>query len=97
MRSRTVVLVAVLIHPLTGPARGQALALRADLRGGLEREVQVDVHLDRLQFYDVSIQDVLDAIRSENVNIPGGTIDVGSLKYLVRVDGQFDDPKASSL
>ena len=65
--------------------------LRADLRGGLEREVQVDVHLDRLQFYGVAIQDVLDAIRFENVNIPGGSIDVGNLKYLVRVDGQFDE------
>jgi multidrug efflux pump len=66
--------------------------LRADLRGGLEREVQVDIHRDMLQYYDLSIQDVLDAIRFENVNIPGGAIDVGNLKYLVRVDGQFDDP-----
>jgi multidrug efflux pump len=66
--------------------------LRADLRGGLEREVQVDIRRDMLQFYGVSIQDVLDAIRFENVNIPGGSIDVGSLKYLVRVDGQFVDP-----
>ena len=66
--------------------------LRADVRGGLEREVKVDVHLDRLQFYGLAITDVIDAIRDENVNIPGGSIDVGSLKYLVRVDGEFDDP-----
>ena len=66
--------------------------LRADVRGGLEREVKVDVHLDRLQFYGLAIQDVIEAITNENVNIPGGSIDVGSLKYLVRVDGEFDDP-----
>jgi multidrug efflux pump subunit AcrB len=66
--------------------------LRADLRGGLEREVQVDIKLDKLQYYDVGIQDVIDAIRGENVNIPGGSIDVGDLKYLVRVDGEFEDP-----
>ena len=66
--------------------------LRVDIRGGLEREVRVDVHLDRLQFYGLEIQDVIDAIRDENVNIPGGAIDVGSLQYLVRVAGEFEDP-----
>jgi multidrug efflux pump subunit AcrB len=66
--------------------------LRVDVRGGLEREVKVDVHLDRLQFYGLEIQDVIDAIRDENVNIPGGSIDVGPLQYLVRVAGEFEDP-----
>ena len=66
--------------------------LRVDVRGGLEREVRVDVHLNRLQFYGLEIQDLIDAIRDENVNIPGGAIDVGSLQYLVRVAGEFDDP-----
>lgn len=68
--------------------------LRVEVRGGLEREVKVDVQLDRLQFYGLSINDVIDAIRNENVNIPGGSIDVGSFTYLVRVDGEFDDPTA---
>lgn len=67
--------------------------LRADLRGGLEREVKVDVDLAKLQFYGLAMQDVVDAIRNENVNIPGGSIDVGDSKYLVRVDGEFADPR----
>ena len=66
--------------------------LRVDLRGGLEREVKVDVDLAKLQYYNVSIDDVLGAIRQENVNVPGGTIDVNGIKYLVRVDGEFDEP-----
>ncbi len=66
--------------------------LRADLRGGLEREVNVDVDLARLQFYGLELGDVVDAIRNENVNIPGGAIDVGDTKYLVRVDGELEDP-----
>ncbi len=66
--------------------------LRADLRGGLEREVRVDVDLARLQYYGLSVNDVVDAIRNENVNIPGGSIEVGSVNYLVRVDGEFVDP-----
>lgn len=66
--------------------------LRADLRGGLEREVKVEIDLARLQFYGLALQDVVDAIQNENVNIPGGSIDVGDTKYLVRVDGEFADP-----
>ena len=66
--------------------------LRVDVRGGLEREVQVNVQLSKIQFYNLALQDVIDAIAWENVNIPGGSIDVGDLKYLVRVDGEFDDP-----
>lgn len=66
--------------------------LRADLRGGLEREVKVDVNLSQMNYYGLQLQDVIDAIRRENVNIPGGAIDVGDTKYLVRVDGEFDDP-----
>jgi multidrug efflux pump subunit AcrB len=66
--------------------------LRADLRGGLEREVKVDVDLSKMNYYGLALQDVIDAIRNENVNIPGGSIDVGETKYLVRVDGEFDDP-----
>ena len=66
--------------------------LRVDLRGGLKREVKVDINLSKLQYYNVSFDDVLSAIRQENVNIPGGSIDVNGVKYLVRVDGEFDDP-----
>lgn len=66
--------------------------LRADLRGGLEREVKVDVDLVRLQFYGLALGDIVDAIRDENVNVPGGSIDVGTSKYLLRVDGEFSDP-----
>lgn len=66
--------------------------LRVDLRGGREREVKVDVSLSRLQYYNLALEDVVDAVRDENVNIPGGSIDVGEMKFLVRVDGELDDP-----
>jgi multidrug efflux pump len=66
--------------------------LRVDLRGGLEREVRVDVDLAKLKFYGLALGDVIEAVQTENVNIPGGTIDVGAFKYLVRIDGEFEDP-----
>jgi multidrug efflux pump subunit AcrB len=64
--------------------------LEVALAGGLEREVHVDVDLAKLKFYDVAFEDVIDAIDNENVTIPGGSIDVGSVKYLVRVPGEFE-------
>ncbi|HSH76010.1 MAG TPA: efflux RND transporter permease subunit, partial [Longimicrobiales bacterium] len=66
--------------------------LRADVRGGLEREVKVDVDLPLMTYSGIALGDLVDAIRNENVNIPGGAIDVGATKYLLRVDGEFEDP-----
>ena len=66
--------------------------LEARLIGGLEREVQVDVDPERLRYYQVSMGDIIDIIRDENVTIPGGSMDVGDYKYLVRVPGEFKDP-----
>jgi multidrug efflux pump len=66
--------------------------LRVDLRGGLEREVKVEIDLPRLKYYGLAISDVVDAIQDENVNVPGGSIEVGHANYLVRVDGEFVDP-----
>ncbi len=63
--------------------------LEVQLSGGLEREVQVDVDLAKLKFYGIAFQDVIDAIDLENVTFPGGNIDVGEIKYLVRVPGEF--------
>ena len=68
--------------------------LEAQLSGGLEREVHVDVDLAKLKFYGLAFEDVSDAVRGENVTVPGGSIDVGELKYLVRVPGEFEATSA---
>ncbi|MEE9471670.1 MAG: efflux RND transporter permease subunit [Gemmatimonadota bacterium] len=67
--------------------------LEVTLSGGLEREVQVNVDLARLQFYGLAFDDVIEVIREENLTIPGGTIDVGEREYLVRVPGEFEDTR----
>ena len=70
-----------------------ASILEVRLSGGLERVVKVDVDLALLKFHGVAFGDVIEAVRGENVNVPGGVIDVGSQEYLVRVDGEFRDPR----
>jgi multidrug efflux pump subunit AcrB len=71
---------------------GISSVLEANLIGGLTREVQVNVDLAALKTHGVSFDDLVRTIRQENTNIPGGSIDIDRLNYLVRVDGQFDKP-----
>jgi multidrug efflux pump len=66
--------------------------LSADVVGGLEREVKINVDADRLKYYGLSLNDVQNIIVAENLNIPGGGVDIGSLNYLVRVPGEVEDP-----
>ncbi len=68
--------------------------LEVRLSGGLERQVRVDVDLQKLQFYNIPFGDVIEAIGTENVTIPGGAIEVGAQDYLIRIDGEFTDPRA---
>ncbi|MGA1197279.1 MAG: efflux RND transporter permease subunit, partial [Candidatus Latescibacterota bacterium] len=52
--------------------------LEVRIAGGLEREVKVDVDPDRLTAYNLPIQDVVDAIRRENLSLPGGSVELGT-------------------
>ena len=65
--------------------------LSVNLSGGLQREVKVDVDLAMLKYYGLAFDDVVSAIRSENVNIPGGVVDVGNQEYTLRVAGEFQE------
>ena len=67
--------------------------LEVPLVGGLEREVQVNVNLHALQGYGLEFGDVISTIQEENANIPGGSMDVDRLNYLVRINGEFQDPE----
>ena len=62
------------------------------LTGGRERQIRVEFDPDRLYAYRISLSEIVRAIRQENVNIPGGSIDIGQGKYLLRIPGEFSDP-----
>ncbi len=67
--------------------------LEVNLSGGLEREVQVNVNPEKLRHYKVGLLDVQLAILNENLNIPGGNVDIGNYSYLLRVPGEVSDPE----
>lgn len=64
--------------------------LEVNLAGGLEREVKVDVNLPKLKYYGITFSDIVEAIQRENITVPGGTIDVGTKKFLLRVPGEYN-------
>jgi len=66
--------------------------LDAAISGGLEREIHVEFDLDRVRAYNVPFSSIVNAVRQSNVNMPGGSMDIGQGKYLVRVPEDFKHP-----
>lgn len=66
--------------------------LDVKINGGIEREVKVDVDLNKLNHYNIRFDDILNAINNENRTIPGGSIDVNNSSFLVRIPGEFKKP-----
>jgi HAE1 family hydrophobic/amphiphilic exporter-1 len=60
--------------------------------GGRTREIQVWVDPDKLRSYNVSVAEVAAAIRSQNMEVPGGRIDEGTRELTVRTMGRIIDP-----
>ncbi|UCF62861.1 MAG: efflux RND transporter permease subunit [bacterium] len=65
--------------------------LDVNISGGLEREVKVNINPSRLKYYNIGVNDIISAIRLENMTIPGGSVESGNLKYTVRIPGEFDN------
>lgn len=64
----------------------------AEMVGNIEREVQVNVDLAALNGYGLSFGQLVQAIQGQNLTIPGGTMDVDMMSYLLRVSGEFQHP-----
>ena len=57
--------------------------------GAPEREVQVNVDPQKLEAYNLTVEQLGQIIAAENVNIPRGTIDIGNYSFNVKADGEF--------
>ncbi len=61
------------------------------ISGGLEQEIQVEPDQYKLAQLGLSIGDISNRLREENINLSGGAIKQGSQLYLVRTVNQFED------
>jgi hydrophobic/amphiphilic exporter-1 (mainly G- bacteria), HAE1 family len=60
--------------------------------GGARRELHVMVDPDRLRAYNLTITDVFNAVRAQNLELPGGNLNAGAKEFTVRTTGRVADP-----
>lgn len=60
------------------------------ITGAPKREVHVYIDPNRLEAYNLTVEAVSNVIGAENRNVPGGSFDIGSNTYALRVQGEFD-------
>lgn len=59
------------------------------VRGGLRREIHVDLDLKKLRALELSITEVVQILRRENMNRPVGPVEEGRFDVLLRTRGEF--------
>ncbi len=57
--------------------------------GGAKREIQVAVDKERLNAYGLSINSIVRALQTANLNVPAGRIEEGERDYSIRLIGEF--------
>lgn len=61
--------------------------------GGAERAISIWADAERLEAYRLSINDVLNALRQQNANIPGGNVTNTVREESIRTIGRIEDPR----
>ncbi|QXM05634.1 efflux RND transporter permease subunit [Crassaminicella indica] len=68
-----------------------------DTYGENEREVKIKVDQDKLSGYGLTLTQIKNILKAENLNLPGGRVNKGEKELLARTTGEFktiDDIKA---
>ena len=66
---------------------------KVDIRGVDDKEVRVQLDMNKMQALEMSFDDVAGALASENVSISGGDLLVEGFRRNVRIDGEFKSPE----
>lgn len=59
------------------------------IRGGLRRQIQVNLDLKKIRALNLSLNQIVNTLRSENLNLPVGPVMEGKYELLVRTQGEF--------
>ncbi|ADN03096.1 efflux RND transporter permease subunit [Spirochaeta thermophila] len=74
------------IAPRLEQTEGVAMA---SVSGGRIPVVRVDVHLDRLEAYGITLTQIATMLRTQNVQLAGGRMTENRINYLIRTAGEF--------
>ncbi len=58
--------------------------------GGLEKEVQIRVDPEKMQYFNLDLNMISETVASENKTIPGGTVKVGPRELFINVPGEVE-------
>jgi len=61
--------------------------------GGIEKEMHIIVKPERLAAYGLTIADLINVLRTENINVSAGTLGVGRRDYRIRTTAEFNSPE----
>ncbi len=62
---------------------------RVDMVGALDREIQIDIDMYKMQAASLTFSQVENAIKYDNMTVSGGNIDLQGMSRSVRVVGEF--------
>ncbi len=62
---------------------------QADVQGGRDRVIRVDVPRSRLDAYSLTFTEMAQALRSQNIDLGAGSVAEGDTEYVVRTAGEF--------
>jgi HAE1 family hydrophobic/amphiphilic exporter-1 len=60
--------------------------------GGRRREIQIWVDPDKMRAFNVTVAQVADAVRAQNLEVPGGRVEEGARELTVRTMGRIINP-----
>jgi HAE1 family hydrophobic/amphiphilic exporter-1 len=63
----------------------------AQIKGGLEEEIQIDIDQNRLAALGITIDEVRQVVGVSNVNLPGGALRGRDSQFLIRTVNEFQD------
>jgi multidrug efflux pump subunit AcrB len=62
---------------------------KVEIIGALEREIQINVDMLKMQSAGLTMGDIARAVQSENLTIPGGTVNMEGVRRSLNVRGEF--------
>ena len=60
-----------------------------EIQASQEKEIHIDLDLDRMAAMKLGLNQVIGLIQANNINIPGGDIDLGQKKYNIKTTSEF--------
>ncbi|MDD2938572.1 MAG: efflux RND transporter permease subunit, partial [Proteiniphilum sp.] len=87
-------LYKILDDQIAGPLNRIPGVGTVSISGAPQREVQVNVIPEKLEAYNIPLEQIAQKIAAENVNIPAGNLNVGSQTYMLRLQGEIEESDA---